>query len=158
MQSFYWAVMELEILLRYHLFARYENITLISRRGCLSSDDCVTVCHMLILGLMWSLIISWRLEYKVFCSRLFSRKSFGTNNSERLAVYNCFKVSTTTSFFESELPCFWIGISLVWPKPSMFRFRPSCFLSHPFSLFKSVLPSFLSQSFPFFRVKPTYFI
>ena len=52
MQSFYWAVMELEILLWYHLFARYENITLISRRECLSSDDCVTVCHMLILRLV----------------------------------------------------------------------------------------------------------
>ena len=54
--------------------------------------------------------------------------------------------------------CFWIRPSLFWLRPSMFRVRPSHFSSQSFSLFQSVLPTFSTQTFPFFfrSVLPTF--
>ena len=44
-------------------------------------------------------------------------------------------MSTRPSFFESDLPCFWIGLSLFWLKLSVFRVRPFHFLGQQDLLF-----------------------
>ena len=101
--------------------------------------------------LCWNSFIKW-LQLGVFSYEYFS-------------CDGC-QVSTRPSFFEADLPCFWIGPSLLWLLPSVFRVRPSHFWVSPsrfssqtfpffpvspsFSFFESDLPFFLSQSFSFF--------
>ena len=87
------------------------------------------------------------------------------NFTETEHVINCydgFGVSTRPSFFESEVPCFWIGPSLLGLRPSV---SPSHFSSHTFPYFpvspshfcKSALLIFLTQVLPYLRVSPSLF-
>ena len=84
-------------------------------------------------------------------------------------IFDGCEVSTRSSFIESDLSCFWIGLSPFWLRPSMFRVTPSHFLRlltlqiSPAHFSESVLlifrvrPHFSSQTFPFFRVSPSHF-
>ena len=79
-------------------------------------------------------------------------------------MYDGCVMSTRPSFFELDLPCFWIRPSLFWLRPSVFRVRLSHFSGQSFPksvllifrvspshFFRSVLPTFPSQSFSFFE-------
>ena len=96
------------------------------------------------------------------------------------------EMSTRPSFFELDLPCFWIRPSLFWLGPTVFRVRLSHFSGQsfpksvllifrvspsdfskpvllifrvrPFHFFGSVLPNFLSQSFSFFDSDVPFFL
>ena len=96
------------------------------------------------------------------------------------------EMSTRPSFFELDLPCFWIRPSLFWLGPTVFRVRLSHFSGQsfpksvllifrvspsdfskpvllifrvrPFHFFGSVLPNFLSQSFSFFDSDLPFFL
>ena len=77
-------------------------------------------------------------------------------------LYDGCEVSTRPYFFESDLPCFWIGPSLFWLRPSVFRVRRSHFLGQSFP--KSVLLIFRLRHSHFFgsllfifRVRPSHF-
>ena len=61
-----------------------------------------------------------------------------------LPNYDGCEVSTRPSFFDSDLPCFWIG-------PSLFWFSPSHLLSQSFPFFSQTF-RVLTQTFSFFWV------